>query len=231
MINKKASHVGMILSFVIFITFLIYLFLILSPLIFTQNVQREFLPLISDEILNFLNVEVSRIFFTTTTAGNFFKINLDGTCFEDYFVLLKDYQENEIPSQKQVCDILFRGDSDKIHILYYSNFSLKEVDLESLPQGNFNDVNINYLDSNKYILDSRIFNLSSLYSEDYLGLKKDLNVPDLIDFGFTFNFENGTNISKGNPPLDLEVYSNELNVFYYNASFYQKKGVLRIFIW
>jgi hypothetical protein len=230
MINKKASHVGMIFSFVIFITFLIYIFSILSPLIRDNSLKTNLLSYTKENILSFLNVEVSRVVFTSPNIGSGkFKLSLDGVCFEDYFVLLKDSIEESVLFNKDNCDILFDDEKNEVYSLYYSKFYLEEIE-NSFSGISFN-VEVNYLEKNKYFLESQIFNLSNLYLENYSFLKEEFNLPNSIDFGFSFEFENGTVINHGNFPSDLEIYSEELNLLFYNASLEKKGGVLRVFIW
>lgn len=238
MINKKASHVGMIFSFVIFITFLLYIFSILSPLIFENNKNENLLLLVEQEVLSFLNVEVFRIVFTTSSgpssgkSNNLYQVkgNDFNLCFDNYFVLVKDSKDVLFNFRKESCNVYFESSKDEIYSLYYSSYFLDESYLDS-SRGVVRDVEINYFDNNKYYLESQIFNLTQIYLEDYSNLRKNFKIQDSVDFGFSFKFENGTIITLGEPFIDSEVFSKTINFNYYDAFLEKKKGELRIFVW
>ncbi len=57
--NKRGSHVGMMISFVIFITFLVFLYSILQPVIKTRQDKELVLDSLKTELLNMLNETTS----------------------------------------------------------------------------------------------------------------------------------------------------------------------------
>jgi len=59
--NKKASHVGMILSFVIFITFVVFLYVYLNPSVETPESKRDLLNEIGLRIINNISSSFSII--------------------------------------------------------------------------------------------------------------------------------------------------------------------------
>ena len=58
--NKRGSHVGIVLSFVIFVTFLAFLYTIIEP---TIKIQQD-----KESLLNYLKIELMETFSADLTS-------------------------------------------------------------------------------------------------------------------------------------------------------------------
>ncbi len=84
--NKKGSHVGMMLSFVIFVTFLVFLYSVLSPVVKTEQDKKLVLDSLILEMVEILNsdytggsIKTSNYDFSTelNTLANRYDTNYD----------------------------------------------------------------------------------------------------------------------------------------------------------
>lgn len=133
--NKKGSHVGMMLSFVIFITFIVFLYSILQPLL-TMRQNKEFaLESLKIELVNEIGAGTNYTRTSITTTNSDFVTELTG--------------------------------------------------------------------------------LATAYSNDYAGLKGDLEISEADEFGFVFEPEEGTTITaeKDIPP-SVNIYAKKIPVYY-----------------
>ena len=84
------------------------------------------------------------------------------------------------------------------------------------------------------MIDSDLTNIESMESRynggEYEGLKSDLGVSDNIDFAFSF-VDEGVDIDVGTIPEDVNVYTKEVFVLYYDETGEDYGGFLTIKIW
>ncbi len=58
-----------------------------------------------------------------------------------------------------------------------------------------NDFSISSSDSVELLFENKLLNLNYTYYSDYIGLKKQFNLPNRVDFGFLVQFSDGSEIS------------------------------------
>ncbi len=206
--NKIGSHVGMILSFVIFITFVVFVYVTMSPNIETSGSKRTLLNEISLVLIenmssNFTSMSVS-INSTTNPSTNC--ISLEGILI--YSEISPNVIVKDISQQKQLVYYDPKNDGSNIRInrssldqLFCKIYSSPEFD--KIPQTSTSSCTtlpfgvgykIGSWNSGKYIFEKNILPLVEQYNQDYAGLKNSLHISPGNEFGFEFVLNDGTRI-------------------------------------
>jgi len=237
--NKRGSHVGMILSFVVFMSFLIFLFSVLEPVVKTEK-DKQFL-------LSFLGEALENNFSTMLNAS---LINIDedfvfggGSC------LKLDNSEGKINGEKLVVkddvknnlsyyisgDFFYVekgvGENEKFFKVYYSEeFASASSVLEGCDEVGEN-YEVSLLPKKEYIFEGNVLVLLEQHNTDYETLKEDFNVPADSEFGFSFTYENGTIIGTEDKEVQTNIYVNEIPVQYVDEVANISSGFISVKVW
>jgi len=236
--NKKASHVGMILSFVLFVTSILFLYEIISPSITSAEDKSKLIAQIEQKIPDY---------FEETLYNQ--KISLKENCCDDLTCikieknilveglnhLVKDSEENKINSNSKGDYILIeKGETNYFNIF----FSKEEFDLE---ESNLEDCTLvekeeydGAFNSKKYYFESKIESfIEKLKTQnEYYKIKKELSLPEGTDFSMVFVYNNGSRI--GNPPnenLSTNIYVEQKPIYYVDLNSRINPGFLEIGVW
>ena len=234
--NKKASHVGIILSFVIFVTFLVFLFSILgSPLKLPSN---------KEPLIDYLNVEMFKRFsanltILTITPGNTgasdcIRINNNDLEFQDLYAVVKDKNGVSVsskPDKGPTLDIDLSGEKDFFRI-YYSEEILTS---SGNPTCNSPYIlvteDISSIRESQYFYKKKITDFIDTYDSEYDNYKILLNLPLDNEFGLSFNDSNGDTITKGDTDSAVDIFSREIPIQYFDESANINSGFINIRVW
>lgn len=250
--NKNGSHVGMILSFVIFITFLVFLYSIIKPTINTGKDKQTILQNIETKIIQ----NTSANFTVTSVKINENSIQ-DKICIQ--FVTLLTFEVSEIPfpiivkneygtiENSYIVDLTLPDliiDRDTKNELFFKVYSSTELNggLPTKPSGlqctkKKNDegsggYTIGSIILDRYIFESNINSLKTAYETDYEKMKEDLNIPPGTEFEFIFTKSDGTAITPTGERLKpANVYAEENPVQYVDANANIQSGFIKITVW
>ena len=246
--NRKGSHVGMILSFVIFITFIVFLYSVLRPAIKAGEEKQTTL----DSIQKKIEDNVSTVFTSTSIQINS-TLNPPTNCVKlrDFLVFmsmdsLHIIVKNELDGLEEVSTgprenesfgrdiIINRDDASKLFFRIYSFSQFDAI-------GNANPIPCSVINRTtygisltlrgKYISEKSVYELVDYYNSDYEGLKNSLKIPPGSEFGFGFTQSNGTKINVGNAPKSASVFAGETPVQYVDEKANILSGFINIKIW
>lgn len=240
MINKKGSHVGMIISFVIFITFIVFIYVIISPAIKTEEDKKGIITYLEKSILN----NVSTNFLSASIVINE-KINQECIQLEGIFAVLNippPYQiivknEEGALEDRYIIDIgvadlkIDRMDKEETKFkIYYS------PEFEKLSNGDIKceltkEYSIGSVNTGKYVFNDNIDEFKINYEKDYEKLKEELKIPPGTEFGFDFIESDGTKIEIGKPIKSVNVYAEELPIQYLDNQANIHSGFINIKVW
>ena len=218
-LNKKGSHVGLVLSFMIFAIFLVFLNLIISPSINVRESNQDLLKVINQNVLEALSNEIWVL-----------RVNDPNTCLEiDPPISGGDvvaYNEAGIvDSEVSAGSILVEGGG--FTKIYYSDI----IQGESPGLSGCSSVTVNSTIKEEKILENKIIELINNVSEDYDGLKIALDIPSNIEFDISFEYINGTLIGGQSREQNIEIYSKETQIYFLSSNADNEKGILRVRIW
>jgi hypothetical protein len=234
--NKKGSHVGIMIATIIFIGFVIFLlYTFRSP--FKIEADKKYLV---ESLEKSIDGEIEgNILIVTITNSTARGINEDclivqtsdyGLSPEYSYVFVED-EDNE------GVDYLF--DSGEIEVSWEegNNFykiyhSPEEINSNTLKSSLTCQAGvIGSVENQNYYFESKIMTFVGNYSTNYTNLKNILSFPRGNEFGFSFDFLNGTTVGAELVEVDFDFYIKDKDVYYFDTFGVKKRGVLTIFVW
>jgi hypothetical protein len=229
--NKKASHVGVILSFVIFVTFLVFLFSIFgSPIKFSKS-KEPLVDYLKVELEKRLisNLTVITIFPVVPEDKNCIVIDNGGLKLQDLNAIVKDKNNNIVTSKVSGNFLSFNKNEDNFFKIYYA----QEL---SPAQGNVQTdcypiTNIDSSRENYYLNEDKILKLISDYNSNYTKLKQELGLPINNEFSIGFTDEEGNLTQVGQKEISIDVYSRDIPVQFFDKLAKINSGFINIRVW
>lgn len=204
--KRGLGHVEAVITLVIFIGFLIFAFTFFSPFR-TSRTLTSTLDYAWREVTDFTseNIETYSVVIDSS-APPIVLIAIPGT--DDRNATVLDSSGKSVQSYTDKTGVHFGKPSDNFAVLQYSN---------NFDKGD-SSISGNLLSSDSYIISSSdsksvrfenlFMNLNNTYYSDYLSLKKDFNLPNRVDFGFSVFFSDGKRIDAYKDiPEGVEVLS------------------------
>ncbi len=243
--NKKGSHVGVVVSFVIFVTFLVFLYLILQPSTARERDKQYILDYLTLNLIGNASMEISSLVIEVSEP-----LQANKDCIN-----LQSIDEETIPLNLRD-NLLFinpEGESleyyplnvNVIHLRTGENFlGLINVYVSEEFTGLINE-NIGGCDPNPYpvgnlktykeIFESKLFELNESYYLDYEGLKSYLGIPLGTEFNFyVYDLSRSELIISAEMyelPIDQSVFVEETPIQYVNDAGEPLFGFLVVKVW
>lgn len=241
--KKRGSHVGRVLSFVIFIIFVSFLYTTLQPAIKDEKSKEYFLEYLRIELNENLSIKVKGFNLAIISGTNKKCIVL-----EDFFnfteetkkIIINDVnessKENISISESEKNNAVFRRqskNSDFFKIYYSEEFEeigdRKTEGCIVLKKDEDYEISGNFINKKIYI--KKLNELIKDYNADYIKTKTKLSIPEGIDFGFAFELENSTIIQTKEIRTDKNIYAEQYPIQYLNNNAEIKSGFLTIRVW
>ncbi len=240
--NRRGSHVGMILSFAVFITFVVFLYSILRPTISTgedkrpvaDNVQRMILKNIS---ANFTSASIQ---VTENVPENCINVKnlLVIPQFNPPHLIIKN--ENGITQETYtdyilgLADVMInRGNPSNTFFKIYGakDFPVLESTDLDCKEISDNDYTIGLIKLDNYVFENRLYKLIDYYNDNYEELKESFNIPPGNEFGFDLVQSNGTLVGVRSGTISGEVYADEVPIQYIDDKANILSGFINIRVW
>ena len=234
--GKKGSHVGLVLSFVIFVTFLFFVFTILNPAVSEERGKELALELIKENLINNLtsNLSVTSLKVHKITDYGLKKcFQIDNVFGENVKIKngSNDYVEGSSSGINDLISINHNG--EYFFRIFYSPVFLAgggggREECEPLVTENYT------LGSTKvtsYIYEDHVNSLFTFYENNYLVLKEDLGISVDNDFGVSFVKSSGDENQIGFEEVSGNVYIEEILLQYYNSEADVQSGSIKIRVW
>jgi len=237
-LSKRGSHVGFILSFVIFVLFILFLYTTIQPAIKIQKEKTLFIDYLKDVLVeNFtVNLTTMTIKINETVNPNKDCISLKdakGSLINETSLLIKDENNSKLSYEFQGKDLeILTGKNFSGFLKIYSSIGIQNkssppiVGCEPL----FN-VTPSIIRVDEYITQKKIMDLKDAYESNYEAVKEFFNIPPGTEFGFSFILANGTRIETENGDLSTSVYVQEYSIKYLDLEGNIKFGFLNIKVW
>lgn len=225
--NKKGSHVGVILSFGIFVTFMVFLYVALEPALQTQEEQKILIdklkPSIKDRIsANFTTMTISNSSATgCIVINNYEYADMNST-------LVKDPEGNIVGSNVSGGHLYIDADGDDFYKIYSSDVSLNSQGFSPSGCSGFEK---GIQRKSREVSEEKALDLIDYYNSNYSLLKDELGVLDENNFGFDFIYDNGTAVETETTNLTRDVFIEKFPTQYFNDDATRKGGFFRIKIW
>ena len=239
--KKRGSHIGIVLSFIIFVIFLTFLYSTLEPLIKVKGDKEFMLEYLEVVLIEKLNTNLTTLTVTIDESVSQDCVILDNL-IEDVNglnskIIVKDYYKNIIPSyisQGSSSDLIVdRVSSGDTFLKIYGSEEFGSLNEKSTLGCELlgTEYKIKLLKSSEYISKTKVEELKDGYLDEYESLKEELNVPEGSDFGFGFIYNDGTIIETESKNVSRSVYVEEVPVRYLDGEANILSGYIKIKIW
>jgi hypothetical protein len=242
-VNKTGSHVGMIISFVIFITFIVFLYSIVKPAITTGEDKKTILSALETQILenistNFTSASVQINRLSSPTTSNCVEL-VNFLSFSEFYTpnIIIQNEANVIENSysdygSALSDVMInrKSKSSLFFKVYYSKeFSqLGSTTTSCIP---VTDYNIGSVTTDNYVFGKEVTKLMGYYNTTYENLKSYLQLPPGNEFGFGFIKSDGTEVDVGESPKSASVYAEDIPVQYVDSNANILSGFINIKVW
>ncbi len=230
MINKKGSHLGTILSMVLFIGFLIFLYVIAAPLLRTQQDFNPLLDSLEVKLLNQFYANLTTVTATTLVApiGNCMEITHPPDNIGDNFIA-KDINGDLINTFDTGSSLQLEWpQTNNFYKIYYSP---ETFNLNSFIPLDCGEGEIKAIKMNEKVFVNKINDFIDIYNEDYEDAKSLINFTATNDFGFNFTDVNGNMIGTNEKDITRNVFVKEIQILYVDSNAGVAPGILAVRVW
>ena len=236
MIYKKASHVGVILSFVIFITFIIFLYSAIEPMTKVQRGKQDLVKYLKTALINEFKENLTSVSIAIKDSVSSFCVKINSFEDTEENTIVKNIENNEVLSSylKDNKINIKRNQAQNIKI-YYSKEFPKENFFSCNYELSEDDYTLGSIRTTKEIFKSKIINLTEFINEgdsNYNEIKKQLKIPPGSEFGFSFEDSEKKEIAKTKEKnISTNIYVEEIPIQYIDSEANINPGFLRIRVW
>jgi hypothetical protein len=240
--NKLGSHVGMIISFVIFITFMVFLYSIVKPAINTGGDKQSILSSLEMQIIKNVSANLTTVSVqlnsSTNPHQNCVKLS-NFLSFSELYIpnILIQNSANALEQSYSNYDVALsdvminrKSQSSLFFKVYYSN-EFNSLGDTTTSCTSLTDYSIGSVTVGSYVFETEVNQFISLYNSSYDELKQYLKIPPGNEFGFGFIKSDGTKIEVGTAPQSISVYTDQVPVQYVDSSANILSGFINIKVW
>ncbi len=236
--NCRGTHVGIMLSFAIFVIFLAFLYSMVSPPITTQRDKSFFLDYLEEMLLEQSYGDIET--FTLIIED---EMNPGKDCINMPNVLKEIVDEENLIIKDEEGNILsYSPQGQSLWIEVGHNFSgfikvyyAEELNPSPLFEGGgchpITEVLIGVIRKDTEVFELKMFDLFERYENEYDALKQEFNIPESSEFGFSFIFSNGTAISTQEEKPPASIYVKEVPIQYIDNQGNIDFGYINIRVW
>jgi hypothetical protein len=238
--NKQGSHVGVMISFALFVTFLLFLYAMVQPILSSHRDKESLSTNLELAILNKISYDLTSasVFLDNSIGSSCVKLNgaipalgIGGNIAaeDNAGTMLGTYLSSAGGN-----DVIIQGasTSEDFIKIYYSSVldatGTSSLTCTELEEGT--DYNIGLVKTKKYPFEAKIMDLMKDYS-NYEILKSELNFPEGTEFGFGIILSNGTTIQTVRDEPSINVYIQDTPMQYVDLNGNIAIGYLKTKVW
>ena len=229
--RRGLSHIEFVITFVIFVAFIVFAFVFFSPLQSGRAIKSS-LDYISLEIEDFAEREMET-YSVSILPGASGDVAIDIPGISNRINASVENSSGEvIPSFRDSTGAVnFAMPRDNfVRVKYSSAFTNGARILGLLIDDSMYSISSSNVD--KIYFENLLLELNRSYFFNYAGLKTSFNIPNRIDFGFYVIFNDGFLISSiKDVPDNVEILSTDDRVAIVRSSGEEEYATMRIMVW
>jgi len=237
--NKKGSHVGVVISFMIFVIFLLFVQFIVAPAVNTNKDKKTLLESVERNIINKSSsvMKTATVSVSSSVTSNCVSISSFISGFKFGLGIKVTSEEgnpisSSLASDLNTLQISRNSNSENLLKIHgseiFDTLSSGTISCSAITEGSSYTLGVS--NNREYIFEEKIENLIGEYS-NYSKLKTDLNIPKDTELGIAFIYENGSLISTTERNVTTSVYISEKQIEYVDSNGKILSGKLRVKIW
>lgn len=240
--NKKGSHVGVMISFAIFVTFVVFLLVIFWPSLNVNNEKEAMVDNVEINFLNYLSTNLTTISIHIKNSRNLIQncveLNqisaLAETGLNGNNIAIKNAANSALAFELRETQNILAVASDKTNKFFkiYASGAIEssESTFSGCDSITANDYDVGLVRTEKKIFLTNISDAFSFYHTNYNILKQNLGVSS-DEFAFDFIYENGTILSTGETPNGADISTKRISLDYLDTNLAAHVGDIVIKIW
>lgn len=229
--NKKGSHVGVVLSFGIFVTFLIFLYIAIEPALQTKQEQTLLINKLRPQIIDKVSTNFTTMTISNSSADDCIRIG-DYEYADMNSTIVLDPQGDVISSNVSDGDLYIESSLEEFYKIHSADVQLDTQSFDTSTCGttaSSYERGINRKQNE--ISEQKTLDLIDEYDYNYSNIKKEFNVPDTKNFGIDFIHSNGTLVKANATNFTRDIFIKDFSIQYFDGNAEKKGGFLRIRIW
>lgn len=227
--NKRGSHVGIILSFGLFISFLIFMYVLMAPAVQTQKEQKALMARIKPEIVDRVssNFTTMTIMNSSSTAGCF--VIQDYNYSDMNSTIVKDENGSVVASNVSEGDLFIEDSGTGFYKVHSADVQLNTQSFS--PSGCTDSYELGINRKEIEVSSQKAVNLIKNYEEGYDTLKDEFDIPAGMNFGVDFIYNNESRVETEDTNMTRNIYVEKFSTQYFTDDAEKKGGSLRVKIW
>ncbi|MDP3966614.1 MAG: hypothetical protein Q8Q04_03720 [archaeon] len=226
--DKKGSHISLVLSFIIFVVSLIFVYIIAGASINNDESKVGVLLSIEKNVKSELLDDIWVIRLNADESASCMKLTIPSE------VLITGGKTAAIGDNGTVKSKVSGQNGKNLFVegggfvkVYYSTIFGNDV------FGSDDCVNLigDSWSKEEVIIESKINQLIANFSGNYSLLKEKIGIPSNMEFNLQFEYQNGSILGSPGPNLNTEVYLREIGIFYLSQNSKYENGKIIIKIW
>ena len=231
--QRKGTHVGVVISFVIFVTFIIFIYLAVQPKIGVTS-KKNLLEQIKNNIIDSVSVEVTSVsVLLFGTGSSAICVKLDGFFTDSGMgqrIKVSNQAGQAIPNIKtEGTSLIVTKAAQDIFLNIYESEEFNPISSGSTCP--ISDYNLGLIKTRSSILESEITSLIEKHDSDYSSLKETLGVPIGNEIAFSLAYNDDTTIKTIQPNVSISVFSDDVLIRYIKQNGVEESGLLNVKIW
>ena len=249
--EKKGSHIGIVLSFTLFVGFVFFFYSMVQPILKYETKSNQ-IELLRERVIKETSKELNSFSVRIDWSGQTNPTCVKLVSFIDEVNIGEEIivrnNENALDFYLSGSDLFVKTYEDPFIKVYESSgFEGNETEISGCAELNKGPSGylLGLIRTEERVFEAEVIRLIDEYSENYEDVKERLAVPKGNDFGIGFSYSNGTElgfsyidgifVSTGNseltPPQTANVFVDEIPIEYISADASRKIGTLKIILW
>ena len=242
--SKRGSHVGLVLSFVIFVAFLIFLYSILEPLVRIQQDKQALLSNLKISLKEKFSSDLDIITIVIEENAIEDCIKLEGlneieieSGTINSHIIVKNESGGTLNIRRDNEDLFIeRPDNNNIFFKIYQSDEFDEIiegALDNCGKIGDDDYSIESIITRDEIFQEKINKTKIKYETHYEDLKTELKIPVGSEFGFSFTDKEKIIIetTEKEKATSTSVYAEEISILYVDEEANINSGFIIIKVW
>ncbi|MBI2044400.1 hypothetical protein HYT24_03485 [Candidatus Pacearchaeota archaeon] len=234
--NKKGTHVGVVISFAMFVIFLLFLYAFLINPVMNKESKEIVLENLKAKIIENVSEEL-------TTASVYIKNNNGNSCIrlQNFFtitgfgtqLIARNAADAKESAYTQSNDLVIdRASNNNVYFkIYYLDWFNSLTNQNGCHQIKEEEYSMGLVNKEKLVSLQKVSDLIKIYEANYFLTKDNFSVTSGNEFNFMLIYANKSTASPKERNVTTSVYAAEIPVQYFDSNANISFGTIRVKVW
>ena len=222
--KRGASHIEMVFSFILFVSFVLFLLVYIRPYK-TQGLTDSIILGLHDSFEKYTEINLTKIFIKKNCSVNCFDINIRGLNGVGGSLVKTAIDGEKVNSSFSNGILSIESDEDSFYVFISEEFEDSSISCNptQLDESNYT---IGSVDKKIVISNKKLLELKREYEDNYDSLKEKFGIPQSLDFGIRSENYVLEKLIPRNAEVVSRVYTHP--VLFENGSLVNKRFIFKI---